>query len=126
MKINFYYFILNILIIIILNIYVKEKQLSLKQHVIILSTYIFITIISYAYINSIIVNIFNLKYINVKSYIGLLIILNIIIIYILNKPIKLRYKIPSILLFIILVFISVATLSIVLGNIYKALYITVF
>ena len=123
MKVNIYYFILNILLIIISNIYIKEKEINLKKHIIITSIYILFTIITYTYMNSIMTNIFKLKYLNVKTYLGLLVIINLIILYNINNKTKLRYKIPSIILYILIIFILGTTLSILLGNRFKVFYI---
>lgn len=123
MNINVCYIILNILFLLVSKIYLKKYSLSKKNKLILLGIYLLIAIIAYSYIGKIINSIFKLKYLDVKSYIILLIATNTIILYTLNKHLKTGYKIINYILFMTLTIILGAILSIVLGNKFNTFYI---
>ena len=123
MKINICYLILNILFLLTARFYLQNKNLSTKQKIIAVISYLLFTIISYPYISEIINSIFQLKYLNVKSYLLLLITTNIIMLITINRSIKLAYKIPNYLLYIIITIILGSILSVVLGNKFNTFYI---
>ena len=103
---NICYIILNVLFLIVAKIRIGKTNLNKKHKLILLGAYLLFTIISCSYISGMINSIFKLKFVDVKSYITLLIISNVIMLYSLNKPIKLVYKIINIILYIILTVIS--------------------
>ena len=123
MKINICYLILNLLALIVAKIYLKDKKLSFKQSLLLLGTYLIFTFLTCSWINGMINKIFNLTFLDVKSYLILLIITNTIILYTMNHSIKKGYKIINYILFILIIKIFGATLSVVLGNKFNQFYI---
>ena len=123
MNINLYYLIINLLFVVIAKIILKKHSITNKTRLILLGIYLLLTIISFAYINGIINSIFKLKYLNVKLYLLLLIGTNAIILYILNKPVKMIYRIISYIYFMIIMIMFGATLTIVLGNKFSNFYL---
>ena len=123
MKINICYLVLNMLLLLIGKNYLEKKKTSFKKEMIVLGAYLIFTLLTYSYINGILNNIFKLSFLDTKAYLILLIITNVIMLYTINNKIKLIYKIPNYLLFILLMIILGANLSIVLGNKYSTFYI---
>ncbi len=123
MKINICYLILNLLLLIIANIYLKDKKVSFNHKLILLTAYLIFTFLTCSWINGIINQIFDLTFLDVKSYLLLLIVTNIIILYTMNRPTRLGYKITNYILFIIIIIILGATISVVLGNRFNKFYI---
>ena len=97
--------------------------MNLIQNIILLAIYLIFTFLTCSYLNSVMNNIFKLTYLNVKSYLLLLVITDTIMLYTINKPVKLGYKIPNYILFILVTFMFIAMLPIVLGNKFKIFYI---
>ena len=123
MNINYCYLILNILFVMVGIFYIKNKGLTLKQELCLLGIYLLFTLISFSYMNGIVNSIFHLKFLNTKAYLFLLIIINIIMLFTINHPIKFGYKALNYLLFVIIMIIFGATLSVVLGNKFNSFYI---
>ena len=123
MSINICYLILNLLLLIIIQHQINKKNMNLIQNIIVLAIYIIFTFLTCSYLNSVMNNIFKLTYLNVKSYLLLLVITDTIMLYTINKPVKLGYKIPNYILFISVTAMFIAMLPIVLGNKIKLFYI---
>ncbi len=123
MSINICYLILNLLLLIIIQHQINKKNMNLIQNIIVLAIYIIFTFLTCSYLNGVMNNIFKLTYLNVKSYLLLLIITDTIMLYTVNKPVKLGYKIPNYILFISVTAMFIAMLPIVLGNKIKIFYI---
>lgn len=123
MSTNVCYIILNILFLMVARIKVNELKLSRNYKLVLLGGYLLFTLVSYSYVSGIMNNIFKLKFLDVKYYLLLLIISNVIMIYSLNRPVKLVYKVINIVLYIALTVILGATLSVVLGNKINTFYV---
>ena len=123
MSINLYYLLFNLLLVGIIAIKLRKHKVTNKQKLIALGIYLLLTIISFAYMNGVMNSIFKLKYLNVKLYLLLLIGTNCIILYILNHPVKMIYKITSYIYFMMIMIMLGATLSIVLGNKFSNFYL---
>ena len=123
MSTNVCYIILNILFLMVARIKVNELKLSRNYKLVLLGGYLLFTLFSYSYVSGIMNNIFKLKFLDVKYYLLLLVISNVIMIYSLNKPVKLVYKVINIVLYVSLTIILGATLSVVLGNKINTFYV---
>lgn len=117
------YLILNILLWVVLFIYL-EKQVKLKKYRMIFSiVYFIVSIFLFSYFNGLIQSIFDLKYLSVKSYLLMVVGVNLIILYTLNYPVRLGYKISNFILFIVIIIIFGSVVAIVLGNKYEQFYV---
>lgn len=123
MSTNVCYIILNILFLMVARIKVNELKLSRNYKLVLLGGYLLFTLVSYSYVSGIMNNIFKLRFLDVKYYLLLLIISNVIMIYSLNRPVKLVYRVINIVLYIALTVILGATLSVVLGNKINTFYV---
>ncbi len=121
-NINLCYVVLLILGFITIHLYLKNK-ISKQNKELILIFYLAITLLSFNYLNGIVIQIFKLKYLDVKAYLLLLVIVNMIILYTINKKIKLGYKILNYSLFILLMIIFGSTVAVILGNLIDTFYI---
>lgn len=123
LNINLVYLCLIILIWIIIMINCNKYKWTKKYKIILSSIYLILLIITFPYINGIIINIFKLKYLSVKTYLITLLIVNSCFLFTLNRKLKPIYTILNYLLFIIITIIFGATISIVLGNKLESLYL---
>ena len=123
MNINIFYIILNLLFLLVARIYLKDKNISFQQSLILLVGYLVFTFLTCSWINGAIYSIFHLTFLNVKCYLVLLIVTNLIILYTMNHSVSLKYKILNYLLFMFIVIILGAVLSVALGNKYNQFYI---
>ena len=123
MNTNVCYIILNILFLLIARIKVNNLKLSRNYKLVLLGIYLLFTLFSYSYVSGIMNNIFKLKFLDVKYYLLLLLISNVIMIYSFNRPVKLVYKVINIILYVALTIILGATLSVVLGNKINTFYV---
>ena len=123
MNTNVCYIILNILFLLIARIKVNNLKLSRNYKLVLLGGYLLFTLFSYSYVSGIMNNIFKLKFLDVKYYLLLLVISNVIMIYSFNRPVKLVYRVINIILYVALTIILGATLSVVLGNKINTFYV---
>ena len=105
MGINICYLTLNILFLMIARIYLKDKKTTPIRILTLLGIYLLFTILSYSYLNDVINSIFKLKFLDVKSYLILLITTNMIVLYTMNRSLRLVYKILNYSLFTLLIII---------------------
>ncbi len=117
------YIFLNILLGIVLFLELSKRRVSTKQKICFSFIYIVISIVSFQYLNGIVMNIFDLKYLSVKTYLIMVAIVNLIILMTLNKKLKRIYSILNYTLFIIITIILGSTIAVVLGNKFESLYI---
>ena len=123
MNTNVCYIILNILFLMVARIKVNNLKLSRNYKLVLLGGYLLFTLFSYSYVSGIMNNIFKLKFLDVKYYLLLLVISNVIMIYSFNRPVKLVYRVINIILYVALTIILGATLSVVLGNKINTFYV---
>ena len=121
--INPCYLILEILFWIVVMLFMDKKNLEKKYKVIFTIVYFLISILTFSYINGLIINIFKLKYLSVKTYLIVIVIVNAISLFTLNKKIKPVYSALNYVLFITMIIILGSTIAIVLGNKIPALYV---
>ena len=122
-----FYLILIILIMSIINIILAKKKINSNYKYLINGISLILISLITTYYKDIIDTIFNLKYLSIKLYMIILIIVNIITIYTLNKRINKIYKIANYLLFGIINIILTIILILVLGinlNLLKNTYST--
>ena len=110
-----FYLVLIILIISIINIILSKKKINSNYKYLINGISLILISLITTYYKDIIDTIFNLKYLSIKLYMIILIIVNIITIYTLNRNINKIYKITNYLLFGIINIILTIILIIVLG-----------
>lgn len=122
-KINPCYLILEILFWIVVMLFMDKKNLGKKYKAIFTVAYFLISILTFSYINGLILNIFKLKYLSVKTYLIVIIIVNAISLFTMNKKIKPVYSALNYILFITMIIILGSTIAIVLGNKIPALYV---
>ena len=122
-NINLCYVILNLLGFIVGLLFLNSIKLNKKKLIISSILYLIVSLVSFQYLNGIVENIFKLKYLGVKTYLVVLVITNLIILFTLNKKIKLGYKIANYVLFIFLTIIFGSTIAVVLGNRFKTFYV---
>lgn len=122
-KINPCYLILEILFWIVVMLFMDKKNLEKKYKAIFTVAYFLISILTFSYINGLILNIFKLKYLSVKTYLIVIIIVNAISLFTMNKKIKPVYSALNYILFITMIIILGSTIAIVLGNKIPALYV---
>ena len=123
MRINLCYVVLCILMIFVGMVYLRDKKVTNRQKLVMLGIYLLFTTLTFTYFNSIIYNIFKLKFLNVKAYLFLLVISNFIILYTLNKPLHFIYRIINYIYFMILMILFGASLSVVLGDKFHSFYL---
>ena len=116
LKINPSYFILLILCFFVIMISFKKKNVKPREKKIAVILYLFVAIFSFSYINGIISSIFKLEYLSVKMYLILVVLINAIMLFTINKDVKLVYKILNYSLFILITIIFGATVAIIIGN----------
>lgn len=122
-SINFCYIVSMVLLFIVMNLFLTTKGVNYKIRYFINLIYVIGTILSFNYVNGIFKSIFSLKYLSVKTYLFIIMLTNAIVLFTINKKVKLGYKIANFTLFIVLTIIFGSTLSIVLGNKFDALYV---
>lgn len=122
-NINICYLMLKVLFLIASFVFLKDKSITKQQKWILLGVYLLITVISFSYFNGIVSSIFQLKYLNAKLYLIMLVIANAIMLYTMNHSVLLGYKILNYLLFVSLLVVFGAIVSIVFGNEYHAFYL---
>lgn len=115
-NINICFLILDILLFIVLLLFTRQHNLSRLKQLILIALYIVANIFLFNYLNTIIQDIFALKYLSVKTYLIILIITNIITLKTINQATKIVYSIINYSLFIILTIIFGATIAVILGN----------
>ena len=86
--INPCYLILEILFWIVVMLFMDKKNLEKKYKAIFTVAYFLISILTFSYINGLILNIFKLKYLSVKTYLIVIIIVNAISLFTMNKKVK--------------------------------------
>ena len=123
MKVNLFYIILNMIFLFITKTYLENKKINNSKIRIAIILYLIFTLITCSYFNNLMNNIFDLKMQDLKIYLATLIATNTIMLYTINKHPKIKYQIPSYLLFIITVLILVFVIPIVIGNKIKIFYI---
>lgn len=121
--INICFLILDILVFIVLLLFIRKHNLSRIQLIVLITMYIIANIFFFNYLNTIIQDVFALKYLSVKVYLIILIITNIITLKTINQETKIVYSIINYSLFIILTIIFGATIAVVLGNQIDTFYI---
>lgn len=121
--INGCYLILNLLLLICLNLYLKSRNVEKIKTRFILGVAFLASVILFLHMNGIIQSIFQLKYLSMKVYLMVVAITNITALYTINKKIRLGYSIINYTLFILITLIFGATFAVVLGNKIEALYI---
>lgn len=122
-----FYLILIILIMSIINIILAKKKINSNYKYLINGISLILMSLITTYYKELVDTIFNLKYLSIKLYMIMLIIVNIITIYTLNKRINKTYKIANYLLFGIINIILTIILILVLGinlNLLKNTYST--
>lgn len=121
--INGCYLILNLLLLICFNLYLRSKKIAILRKRIILGIAILISVIGFFYLNGLVQSIFQLKYLSMKSYLLIVAITNFIVLFTINKKVKLGYSIANYTLFILMMIIFGSTLAVVLGNQFEELYV---
>ena len=99
--INICFLILDILVFIVLLLFIRKHNLSRIQLIVLITMYIIANIFFFNYLNTIIQDVFALKYLSVKVYLIILIITNIITLKTINQETKIVYSIINYSLFII-------------------------
>ncbi len=117
------YIFLNILLGIVLFLESSKRSVSTRWKVSFSIIYLIISIISFQYLNGIVINIFGLKYLSVKIYLIMVAIVNLIILITINKKLKRIYSILNYTLFIIITIILGSTIAVILGNKFESLYV---
>lgn len=121
--INVCYLILNLLLLICLNLYLKSRNVEKIKTRFILGVAVLVSVILFSHMNGIIQSIFQLRYLSMKVYLMVVAITNIIALFTINKKIRLGYSIINYTLFILITLIFGAAFAVVLGNKIEALYI---
>ena len=122
-----FYLILIILIMSMINIILSKRKINSNYKYLINGISLILISLIITYYKDIVDTIFNLKYLSIKLYMIILIIVNIITIYTINKKINNIYKIANYLLFGIINIILTIILILVLGinlNLLKNTYST--
>lgn len=115
-NINICYLILNILLLISINLYLKQRNIKKSKRRILLFCVLIVNILAFSYFNNIFQNIFSLKYLSAKSYLIILATTNIITLITINKKVKLIHAVLNYTLFILMFMIFGIILFIILGN----------
>lgn len=115
--------ILEILFWIVAMLFMDKKNLEKKYKVIFTIGYIIISILTFSYLNGLVVNIFKLKYLSVKTYLIVIVIVNAISLFTMNKKIKPIYSALNYILFITMIIILGSTIAIILGNKIPVFYV---
>lgn len=110
-----FYLIIIILIMTIINIILSKSKINGNYKYLINGISLILISIITSYYKDIVDAIFNLKYLSIKLYMFILVIVNIIMIYTINKKINKIYKIINYLLFGIIYIILAVILVLVLG-----------
>ena len=113
--ININYIITSILFLIVLLLFINEKNKLKGKKLYFILLYILIASIGLYYLNDIFNNIFNLKLISLKIYIIVTIIISIIMLITINKKINKSYKILNKTLYTINTIILLLNLILVTG-----------
>ena len=122
-NINFVYLAVLILLFVGTYAFLSKVGANKRNKLILLGLLLFLEVITFNYINMVVRTIFSLSFLSIKIYLLLIVIANAIILYTINHRVKLIYKIYNYLLFIVLMVIFGATLSIILGNKISMFYI---
>ena len=122
-SINPCYLILIILFFVVSMIFMGKKKISSSHKMIFTISYCLLGIMTFSYVNGIISSIFQLKYLSVKTYLIVVVIVNAIVLFTLNRKIAFFYSVLNYLLFIITTIILGSTIAVVLGNKYPSLYV---
>lgn len=96
--------------------YLKEKCFSKSVSYLFILLYLIFTVISFSYLNGVFSSIFELKYLSVKIYLLVILIMNMIVLFTIHKKMKLIYKVFNYIAFIILTIIFGSILSIIIGS----------
>lgn len=123
LSINPWLLILEILFWIVAMLFMDKKNLEKKYKVIFTVGYIIISILTFSYLNGLVVNIFKLKYLSVKTYLIVIVIVNAISLFTMNKKIKPIYSALNYILFITMIIILGSTIAIILGNKIPVFYV---
>lgn len=114
--INVCYLVLNILLIIVLMMQLKRMGIKSSKRRIICLLALFISGFLFPYVNGIVQGIFGLKYLSVRIYLLLIVIVQVIALITYNKTVKLFYAIMNYTFYILMMIIFVTNFIIILGN----------
>ena len=95
----------------------------IRYRKIIFIIYFLVSVFSFFYFNDIVQSIFDLKYLSVKSYLLMILFVNLIFLFTLNRNVMFLYKIINYILFSVITVIFGGFVAIVLGNRFTQLYI---
>ena len=122
-NVNICYVILNILLLVAIHLYLKEKKMKpLKRRNILLDSFI-VSIFLFNYFSGVFDSIFNLKYLSVKGFLLLIVATIGIILFTINKNVKLIYSSLNYTLVILMATITFAIVTIVIGDKYPEMYV---
>lgn len=107
----------------LLELFLKKQEVSTSLKVGIAFIFLIISLLSYSTLSGIIFSIIKLRYLSIKLYLFILVIVNAIILYTLNKKISWVQKILNYILFIMMMIMFGSVISIVLGNKIEAFYV---
>ena len=120
---NWCYVVLNILLLVVLVLFLKKKQINKQVRLSILGVAIFISLVMFSYLNGIVSSIFQLKYLSVKTYLVVVIISNLIALWTINKKVGIVYKVLNYGLFMLMTVIFGSTAAVLLGNRFESFYV---
>lgn len=122
-KIHLCYVVLVCLLFILFRRYFRKKGMNQKILNLISLGYFLVTIFTFSYFNGVFFQIFQLKYLSVKSYLFVVAVVNFIAFYTMNHKIKVGYSVLNYCLFIMITIIFGAVISIVIGNQFQIFYV---
>ena len=85
--------------------------------------YLVLSFFLFSYLNGLIVNIFSLKYLSVKTYLIVVILVHFIILFTINKKVSHYYFVLNLILFVITSIILGSVLAILIGNRWDSFYV---
>ena len=115
-NINYSYIITSILFLITSILLLNEKKINNYIKIFYIIIYILISILGLYYTNDILNYIFNLKYLSIKLYLFILLIINTIMLVTLNKKNNKTYKKLNIIIYITSLILLISNIIIVIGN----------
>lgn len=122
-NINVCYMVVNILLLIDIYVYLKQKQIKpLKGRIILLGGFV-VSAILFNYLNGIFNVVLDLKYLSIKSFLLQIIIVIGISLFTINKPTKMIYSILNYILSILTAIIVLTIIAILIGNKYPQVYL---
>lgn len=121
--INICYLILNFLLLIDFAFYLKQKNLKKLQARLILGAGIIVSFLLLRSGSGVTQSIFVLKYLSVKTYLLVIIIVNLITLFTINHRLKFCYELINYTFFILMAIIFGSTIAITVGNYFELLYI---